>query len=192
MRKIILFMHMSLDGFVAGPNNELDWTTRNDDEVGKYLISDLLTTVDTTLLGRELYKGFESYWPAAAANPETPKELAEFARWVDNSPKIVFSSTLKKAEWKNSRIINGDITKEVAKLKQEPGKDIVVFGGARMSSTLASHDLIDEYRLKLEPVIIGKGKPLFKDIKEKIKLKLVKSKIFNSGVAGLYYQPDRS
>src|SRR5260221_7555684 len=105
MRKIILFMHISLDGFIAGTNNELDWATMNDGEMGKYLISDLLSTVDTVLIGRNLYKGFESYWPAAADNPDTPKELAEFARWLDNSPKIVYSKTLKKADWKNSTII---------------------------------------------------------------------------------------
>jgi len=185
-------MHVSLDGFVATPNGEMDWVTMNDDEVGKYLIADLLTNADTMLLGRVLYQGFESYWPATAKNPSTPKNLVDFANWVDNSPKIVFSTTLKKVEWKNSELIqiksDEDISEEVKKLKQKPGKDMVIFGGARMAATLVVLGLIDEYRLKLEQVILGSGKPLFKEINERVKLKLVKSKDFDSGVVGLYYE----
>lgn len=189
MRKLILFMHLSLDGFVCGPNGELDWATMKDDKMGKYLIGDLLSTVDSTLIGRNLYKGFEQYWPAAGKDPNSPKELAEFAHWLDDAPKYVFSSTLKDPEWKNTIIINGDLKKEVEKLKNSKGGDIVVFGGAEMSSSLANHRLIDEYRFKLEPVVIGEGKPLFRDFRDKMKLKLVKAKTFDEGVQGLYYQP---
>jgi len=193
MRKVILFMHISLDGFVGGPNGEMNWITMNDDAMGKYLITDLLTTVDTMLLGRELYQGFENYWPSAAKNPSTPKDLVDFANWIENSPKIVFTKTLEKVGWKNSKLIhikdNDDISEEVRKLKQQPGKDMVIFGGASMASTLVKLGLIDEYRLKLEPVILGSGKPLFKDIGVRINLKLIKSKTFDSGVVGLYYQP---
>src|SRR5689334_23381919 len=109
MRKLILFMHMSLDGFVCGPNGELDWATTKDDKMGKYLISDLLSTVDSTLIGRNLYKGFEQYWPAAGKDQNNPKELRDFAYWLDDAPKYVFSSTLKDPEWKNTVIINGDL-----------------------------------------------------------------------------------
>jgi len=192
MRKVILFMHLSLDGFIARPNGELDWATRDDETMGKYLISDLLSTVDTMLLGRVLYQGFVSYWPAAAANPSTPKDLIDLAHWIVNSPKIVFSKTLEKVEWKNSRLVkvkdNHDIAEEVAKLKQQPGGDMVVFGGARLAQTFTELGLIDEYRLKLEPVVLGSGKPLFKNIKDRINLKLLKAKTFNSEVVGPYYQ----
>ena len=180
---------MSLDGFVSGPNGELDWTTKDEDEMGKYLINDLLTTVDTNLIGRNLFQGFQSYWPAQVTNKEIPKELADFAKWLDDSPKVVYSKTLKTTDWKNSRIISGDLKDEVTKLKQQPGGDIVVFGGARMSASLAGLNLIDEYRFKLEPVVIGAGKALFKDVKEKMKLKLINSKNFASGVQVLYYLP---
>ena len=188
MRKVILFMHISLDGFVGGPNGEMDSFTM-DFEIGKILIAELLSTVDTMLLGRSLYKGFETYWQAAAENPATPKDLADFAHWIVDSPKIVFSQTLEKVEWKNSRLVKGNAGEEIMKLKQQPGGDMVVFGGAGFASSLVSLGLIDEYRLKLEPVILGKGKPLFKDNDQKIKLKLTNSRTFKSGVVVLYYQP---
>lgn len=188
-------MHVSLDGFIARPNGELDWATRDDETMGKYLIGDLLSTVDTMLLGRVLYQGFASYWPAAATNPSTPKDLIDLAHWIVNSPKIVFSKTLEKAEWKNSRLVkvkdHHDPAGEVAKLKQQPGGDMVVFGGARLAQTFTELGLIDEYRLKLEPVVLGSGKPLFKNIKDRINLRLLKAKTFDSGVVGLYYEPDK-
>ena len=122
-----------------------------------------------------------------------PKNLVEFANWIEDSTKVVFSTTLKRVEWKNSELIriksDKDISEEVKQLKQQPGKDMVIFGDARMAATLVELGLIDEYRLKLEPVILGNGKPLFKEINERVKLKLVKSKGFNSGVVGLYYEP---
>jgi len=189
MRKLILFMHLSLDGFVCGPNGELDWATMKDDDMGKYLIGDLLATVDTLLAGRNLFQGFQSYWPAQINVKENPKELIEFAKWMDDAPKFVYSNTLKETDWKNSTIISGDLKTAVDNIKQMPGGDIVVFGGAQMSSSLANHGLIDEYRFKLEPVVIGEGKPLFTDFKEKMKLKLIKAKTFKEGVQGLYYRP---
>lgn len=193
MRKIILFMHVSLDGFIARQNGELDWVTMSDDDMGKYLITDLLSTVDTMLLGRVLYQGFEKAWPSIAADPSSPKDLVDLAHWIENSPKIVFSKTLEKVEWKNSRLIqvkdNDGIANEVAMLKQQPGKDIVLFGGARMAQTFVQLGLIDEYRIKLEPVVLGNGKSLFEDIQDRMNLKLLKSKTFSSGVVGLYYQP---
>lgn len=178
---------MSLDGYIAGPKGELDWATMKDDEMGNFLITDLLKTVDTMLLGRMLYKGFESYWPAAALNPSTPKDLVDFARWIEDTPKIVFSRTLEKTEWKNSKIIKGNLEDEIRELKKQPGGDIVLFGGASMSSAVVSLGLVDEYRLKLEPVILGSGKYLFKDNRERMNLKLTKCKKFKSGVAVLYY-----
>jgi dihydrofolate reductase len=192
MRKVILFMAVSLDGFVCGPNGELDWENR-DEEVSRYLIPDLLSTVDTMLLGRVLYQGFEQAWPAMAKDPSSPSDLVDFAHWIEDSPKFVFSKTLETVEWKNSRLVavkdDKDIIQEVKKLKQQPGGDMVLFGGARIAQTFVRLGLIDEYRLKLQPTVLGSGKPLFKDIQDRMPLKLMTSKTFDSGVIGLYYQP---
>ena len=181
-------MHMSLGGYVAKLDGAMDWTTMNDDEAGKYLIGDLLETVDTMLLGRNLYQGFESYWPAAAISPDTPKAILSFVRWEGEAPKIVFSRTIKKVSWKNARLAKEDPAVEVAGLKKFPGKDIVVFGGAGFSAFMVEAGLIDEYRIKLEPIVLGSGIALFKNIYSQRKLKLIQSKAFNSGVVGLYYQ----
>lgn len=192
MGKVILFMHMSLDGFIARPNGEMDWATMNDDAMGRYLIPDLLSTVDTMILGRVLYQGFEKAWPAQAKNPSNPTDLIEFAHWVEDTPKIVFSKTLDKVDWKSSTIVkvkdDGDIAKEISKLKEQPGKDMVLFGGARFSQTCVKLGLVDEFRLKVEPVVLGIGKPLFQNFQERVNLKLTHSKSFDSGVVGLYYQ----
>jgi dihydrofolate reductase len=187
MRKVILFMHLSLDGFVCGPHDELDWATMNDDEIGKFLIPELQKTVDTMLVGRVLYQGFEQYWPAVPKDPKAPPELVEFAQWMDDTPKVVFSNTLKEVKWKNSRLAKSDPVSTVQQLKKEPGGDMVIFGGAALAAFFTKNNLVDEYRLKLEPVVLGKGKPLFKDLNERVKLKLIRSKAFESGVTGLYY-----
>lgn len=192
MRKVILFMVISLDGFIAGENGELDFENQ-DQEIGGYLIPELLKTVDTMVIGRVLYEGFEQFWPAAAKDPSMPKEIVEFAQWVDDAPKIVFSKTLKKVGWKNSSLesvkTDEDIVKAVKKLKQQPGGDMVLFGGVRLAQTFVRLGLVDEYRFKLQPIILGQGKPLFKNIKDRLNLKLLKSKSFESGVVGLYYVP---
>lgn len=194
MRKVILFMVVSLDGFVCGPNGEFDWEIR-DEAVSRYLIPDLLSTVDTILLGRVLYQGFEQAWPAMAKDPSSPKDLVEFAHWIEDSPKVVFSQTLEKVAWKNSKLVriedDHDIVEEVARLREQQGGDMVVFGGARTAQTFAKLGLIDEYRFKLQPVALGVGRPLFKDIKDRMNLKPIKSKEFSSGVVALYYQPIR-
>ncbi len=108
MRKVILFMHVSVDGFVCGPNDEMDWVTMNDGKIGEYLIPELQKTVDTMLVGRVLYQGFQQYWPTVPENPNSPAELVEFAHWMINTPKVVFSNTLKELNWKNSRLATAD------------------------------------------------------------------------------------
>jgi dihydrofolate reductase len=191
MRKVILFMHVSLDGFVCGPNGEQDWMTMDDSEMDTFLITDLLVTVDTLLVGRVLYEGFANFWPSVAKDPSSPKELIEFANWMESTPKVVFSKTLSSVDWMNSRLVNGDIKEEIARLKQQPGGDMVIFGGAGIVSAFTKLNLIDEYRIKLEPVVLGNGRPLFAIINNRINLKLLKSRTFNSGVVGLYYQTQR-
>lgn len=185
-------MAISLDGFVCGPNNELDWENQ-DMAVGRELIPELLSTVNTMILGKNLYQGFEQAWPAMAKNPAMPKEIVEFAQWVENSRKIVFSKTLKKVAWTNSTIVSiqndEDIIKEITKLKKELDGDMVLFGGAEFAQTLVRLGLVDEYRFKLQSVVLGKGKALFQDMQQRMNLNLVKAKGFDSGVVALYYQP---
>ena len=185
-------MHVTLDGFVCGPNGEQDWMTMSDGKMDKYLIKDLLSTVDTMLVGRVLYEGFASFWPTVHQNPESPKELVEFANWMAQTPKIVFSKTLSKVGWTNSSLASGDPTDTIQKLKSQPGGDMVIFGGARIIQYLTQHNLVDEYRIKLEPVVIGKGKPLFKDVDERMNLHLIQAKTFDSGVVVLYYESKKN
>jgi len=187
MRKVILQMLVSLDGIIEGPNGELDWFIF-DEEMWKD-VNDLLSTVDTALFGRVAYQAFANYWPSVATNPSSPKSEIDFAHWIENTPKIVFSKTLEKVEWKNSRLVKENIAEEVSKMKQQPGKDLLIFGGAGIAQTFMKLGLIDEYRIRVHPIVLGRGIPLFKDLNDKHKLKLIKTKTFNSGVLSLVYQP---
>jgi dihydrofolate reductase len=179
MRKVILSMMLSLDGFIEGPNRELDWHVW-DEEMEKYMYDDVLNKVDAILLGRVAYQLLADYWPSAT-DSIAPK--------MNNLPKIVFSKTLQKVEWNNSRLVKENIADEVSKIKQQPGKDLVLFAGADIASTFIQLDLIDEYRIIVNPVVLGSGKPLFKDINDKLNLKLLKTKTFSCGNIILYYQP---
>jgi len=189
MRKVILFMHLSFDGCVAGHENEQDWMTRTDDEMGAYMADGMVENVDTILTGRKLYEGFAQFWPGVPDMPSIPPELVAFAHWMNNTRKVVFSKTMDNAGWTNSVIATGDVADEIAKLKAQPGKDMVIFGGAEMVQELTKRDLVDEYHIKLEPVILGNGKPLFKEVADRVQLRLIKSKAFEkSGVVGLFYE----
>jgi dihydrofolate reductase len=142
-----------------------------------------------------LYQGFEQYWPTVARDPAAPSEMVDFAHWIEDSTKIVFSKSLTKANWKKSKIISvssdADFINGVTVLKQHPGKDMVLFGGAQLAQTFIRLNLIDEYQLKFQPVVLGGGKPLFKDLKKRLHLKLTKSISFDSGIISLYYQPTK-
>jgi dihydrofolate reductase len=187
MRKVVLFVDTSLDGFMGGPDAEMDWMVQ-DDEVDKEFTTGLRESVDTILTGRVAYQSFEGFWPAAATDPSSPPDLAELATWMLDTPKVVFSTTLDKVEMENTRLATAGIAEEVAKLRQEPGKDMVVFGGASTVQEFIKLGLVDEYRMKVHPVAIGGGLPVFKD---RVGLTLTKSKAYRSGVLGLYYEPVR-
>ncbi len=186
MRKLVLFMHTSLDGFVAGPNGELDWISY-DKELEKYA-AEIVSTVGSPLYGRVTYQMMENYWPTVLKNPSSTKYELEHAHWVENINKIVFSKTLQKVEWKNTRLIKENIAEEIQKLKLLAGKDLVIFGSPGLAHTLMRLGLIDEYRLTVNPVVLGRGIPLFKEIKDKINLRLINAKTFNSGVVGFHYE----
>jgi dihydrofolate reductase len=195
MRKVILSMMMSLDGYVAGPNGEMDWLPDfKKEELWEEIHAEMwkqLRTADTFLLGRMTYQIWEYYWPAAAANPSSTKNDIEFSRFADKTQKVVFSKTLEKVQWQNTRLIKDNIAEEIAKMKQQPGKNLALAGGAGIAQTFINLGLIDQYLLLVHPVVLGNGKPLFKDIKKRIELKLVNTKTFKNGVVGLDYEPER-
>jgi dihydrofolate reductase len=187
MRKVILSNSVTLDGFFEGPNKELDWHIV-DEEVKQYA-NDLLSNVDALLFGRVTYQLMADYWPAAATNPSTSKSDLEIADKMNNLPKIVFSKTLQQVEWNNSRLVKDNIAQEISKMKQQSGKDMVIFGSGTIVPTFMQHGLIDEYRIIVNPVVLGNGKPLFKGINDKQNLKLLKTRLFDSGIVILFYEP---
>jgi dihydrofolate reductase len=184
MRKLILSMMVSLDGFYEGPNHEIDWHVV-DQEFNEYA-SDLLSSVDLLLFGRVTYELMAAYWPTPAAVTDDPI----IAYKMNNSSKVVFSNTLGRAEWNNTRLVKGEAAQEVIKLKQQPGKDMVIFGSGRLVSSLALSRLIDEYRLFVNPIILGQGNPIFKGIHERQNVRLLSTRTFQSGNVLLCYQPD--
>ena len=190
MRKVIAFMHVSLDGFVAGPNGELEWAIV-DEEVNPY-VDQLFKSVDTALYGRATYLGMQSYWPTVLEDPEAAPREREHARWVENISKIVFSTTLPGADWNNSRLIKDHIAEEITALKQQPGGNLMIFGSPHLTHTFIHLDLIDEYRLFLNPIVLGSGTPLFQDVKKWTKLKLLGAQTFQAGVVALHYEAIRA
>lgn len=177
---------MSLDGCIAGPNNEMEWLVWNWDEKLKEYVNQLHEPVDTILLGRKMTNEFISYWNNVMNKPDDPEYI--FAKKMIETPKIVFTKTLNKSEWPNTEIATGDLYEEITKLKdQEDGGDIIVYGGASLDSSLIKENLIDEFYLFVNPVAIGNGKTIFKDLKEIRKLSLIESIPFDSGIVLLHY-----
>jgi dihydrofolate reductase len=175
-------MQMTVDGFAAGPEGQLDWMTRDLDEGVIGRIIQLTDTSDTILLGRKMTAGFINYWEAV--QPQSPEYV--FARRMVDTPKVVFSKTLTRVEGKNVRVEGGDLVQAVNQLKGERGKDIVVYGGATFVSALIEHDLIDELNIFVNPVAIGRGMRIFSDRKP---LRVVSSTAYSSGVIVNTYQP---
>jgi len=183
MRKVVLFNRISIDGFFAGPNGEIDWFVQ-DPEVDK--ATHQMMHPDTILFGRLTYQMFESYWPHLASDPNAPKEFLVLANELNQMTKVVFSKTLKEVTWVNSKLVKGNVPEEVRKLKQGAGLEIVIFGSGTIVQQLAGEGLIDEYLILASPVVLGTGKLLFKDVK-KSSLKLLGARDFNSGNVLLHY-----
>jgi dihydrofolate reductase len=178
MRKIVVSIYVSLDGVVEEPA----WTAPYwNDEISKFKYDELFES-DALLLGRVTYEGFAKSWP-------TMTGTGDFGERMNNLPKYVASRTLNKAEW-NATLMKGNIPAEVAQLKQEPGMNLLTYGSADFVRTLMRHDLVDEYRLLVYPVVLGSGKRLFKDGSQAT-LRLAETRAFGSGVALLTYQPVR-
>jgi dihydrofolate reductase len=183
MRKLIAAINVTLDGFC-------DHTaTIADDEIHQHY-NELLSNADTLIFGRITYQLMESYWPAVVKNPTGNKPIDEFAVLIDNISKIVFSRSLENVDWKNTILKKEIIKEEILELKQQAGANILV-GSPSLIVALAQLDLIDEYQLSVQPIILGSGLPLFKNIKDRINLKLLKTKTFGCGAVTLYYEPIR-
>lgn len=185
MRKVFLFMMVSLDGFFEGPNHELDWHNVGE-EFNEFAIRQL-DEIGALLFGRVTYQGMASYWPTPFARENDPV----VADKMNNLPKIVFSRTLDKAEWNNSRLVKDNIAEEISRLVKEPGKDLAIFGSSNLAVSLLEMGLIDELRIMVNPIVLGGGTALFDGLKERHKLKLVRTRPFNSGNVLLVYQPER-
>jgi len=192
MRKIISFMHISLDGFVAGPNGEMNWIKIDEeifDHVGKRIRQG-----DTSMYGRLTYQMMESYWPTAGTRPAATKHDVEHSKWYEKVHKIVLSKSMKDERLNNTTIIGDSLSDRIGEIKRSPdgtGKEILLFGSPTATHSLIQHDLIDGYWLFVNPVILGEGIPLFKDIKHKINLDLLSTRSFASGVTELNYTVSR-
>lgn len=185
MRKLFSFNMVTLDGFFEVPNQDISWH-QVDAEFNEFAITQL-GEVDTLLFGRVTYQGMAGYWPT----PDAIKDDPIVADLMNRVPKLVFSRTLEEAEWNNTRLIKDHIAEEILKLKQQPGKDLALFGSANLMSALMQLDLIDEHRIIVNPMILGSGNPLFKRTKDKLNLKLIKTRTFGNGNVLLCYRPDR-
>ena len=179
-------MHTSLDGFVKGPNGEMDWI-KVDDEIFDF-VATLTDKADTALYGRVTYELMESYWPQAGDQPNASKHDIEHSAWYKKIPKIVLSKTMSDKGLINTTVINDDIAENISKIKNLDGKNILIFGSPRASHSLLGLGLIDEFWLFVNPILIGEGTPLFRGINETIKLKLTATKTFACGVIALHYE----
>ena len=183
MRKLIAAINITLDGFC-------DHTAMIADEEIHQHYNELLSNADTLIYGRITYQLMESYWPSVVKNPTGNKPTDDFAVLIDNIQKIVYSRTLKTVDWKNTTLKHEINKEEIFELKQQPGKDIYV-GSPSLIVALAQLELIDEYQVGVQPTVLGSGLTLFKNVKDRINLKLLKTKTFGCGVVALYYEPTK-
>lgn len=185
MRKLVLLMEVSLDGLVARPGGQGvgGWGLAPEDPSLKLLKLAWLQDVGLHLMGRNTYEEMAEFWPVSDDAYAAP---------MNEIPKVVFSRTLERAEWADSRIARGDLAQEIATLKREPGKDMVAWGGATFAESLSRLGLVDEYRLILQPVALGEGLPLFKDLAAPLRLELVEAQTYPTGTALHIYRPAHS
>jgi len=183
MRKLFEFNLITLDGYFEGPNRDISWHNV-DEEFNEYAIA-MLNSLDMLLFGRVTYELMASYWPTQNAMKDDPI----VAGLMNRLPKAVFSRSLAKADWNNTRLVKDHVAEEVQKLKELPGKDLAVFGSANLLSTLIQNNLIDEHRIIVNPLVLGQGSPLFNGFKGRMNLKLTNTRTFKSGNVLLCYQP---
>ncbi|MEW6035085.1 MAG: dihydrofolate reductase family protein [Candidatus Micrarchaeota archaeon] len=187
MRKVYLFMMVSLDGFFEGKGHDLGWHNV-DGEFNEFAIKQLKET-DTILLGRKTYQLFEDFWPAAEKDPATARDDLQVAGILGDTQKLVFSTTLSSVDWRNTTLVKKDAEKIVSQLKRQAGKDIAIFGSNNLCVSLVKAGLVDEFRIMVNPVAIGGGTRLLKGLGNTLGLELLKTRTFRSGNVLLYYRP---
>ncbi|HKH06136.1 MAG TPA: dihydrofolate reductase family protein [Acidimicrobiales bacterium] len=187
MRKLILSCNTSLDGFMGGPGGDMSWMV-DDEEMDHDFTTDIRQRADTMLAGRATYQSFEGAWPAMAADGSLTPEMAAFARWMVETPIVVFSRSTPQLGMPTARLARRGIAEEVADLKAQPGGDIAIFGGASTVAEVVRLGLVDEYWFKLEPVAVGRGLAVFGRLDAPADLALVWSKVYRSGVVGVRYE----
>jgi len=186
MRKLKLQVQISVDGFIAGPHGEMDWMTFDWDEAISQYVQAITDPVDCIVLGRKLAEGFIPHWAAVAAD----QDHSEFAagQKFSETPKVVFTRTLDRAEWPNTVLARGDLVDEITRLKGQAGGDIIAYGGASFVSALIHHDLIDEYHLFVNPAALGTGMPIFKALEGARRLVLETATAFSCGIVLIRYR----
>ncbi|MGC8506493.1 MAG: dihydrofolate reductase family protein [Thermoplasmata archaeon] len=185
MRKVILDTIISLDGYYTSPKNEIDWFDFDKEEIE--WSKQILRRVDAMLYGRVTYEEFSEFWPKASPSPEGFDP--EIIEQLNGLQKVVFSSTLQEAKWHPAVLIREDPVDAVTRLKKDPGKDMAIVGSGTLVSALVRNELIDEYRIRVRPIILGAGKPLFTDDQNRHKLRLISARAFSNGVVALHYEP---
>jgi dihydrofolate reductase len=183
MRKLLSFMVVTLDGYYEGPDGEFDWPNV-DDEFNEFAISQM-NDIGTLVFGRATYEGMASYWPTPAALEDDPA----IADRMNSIPKVVFSSTLNSADWENSTLVTGDAAEAIAELKQQPGKDLAMFGSPTLTASLIEQGLVDELRVMVQPILLGAGKSLFAALRRRVPVELERTTVFRSGNVLLHYRP---
>lgn len=186
-RRLFVSMLVSLDGFIEGPGQALDWFDDGNPQFQQYC-DEMIDSVGLALYGRRSYEMMLSYWPQAERNPQSEADLA-FARKMNALPKVVLSRTLAKAEWNNTTIVGDRVAETITELKRQPGKPIVAWAGAGLVATLTELRLVDEYRLIVHPVVLGSGTPLFLPQPTRQRLKLVRTMQLGQSLAVLCYEP---
>lgn len=189
MRNIISFMHISLDGFVAGPKGEMNWI-KVDEEIFDH-VEKRISQTDTALYGRVTYEMMEAYWPGAGKKPNASRHDINHSSWYARAHKLVLSKTMKGADLPNTTIISDNVADRINEIRQGMGSEILLFGSPTATHSLIEQDLIDGYWLFVNPIILGEGIPLFTRIKDKTKLRLISTHAFSSGVTELSYIMDR-
>ncbi|HZJ60645.1 MAG TPA: dihydrofolate reductase family protein [Chitinophagaceae bacterium] len=185
MRKIVLSMHVSLDGFVAGLKGEMDWI-KLDDEVFD-LVGGFTKEADTALYGRVTWEMMDGYWPTAADKPNASKHDIEHSQWYNRVDKLVLTKTMRGKKADKVKFISDNIFSEINSFKQAPGKNVMIFGSPTAAHSLMEYNLIDEYWLFVNPILLGQGIPLFANIKTRIDLKPLETQVFHCGVTALHY-----
>lgn len=186
MRKLKLQVQTTIDGYIGGPNGEMDWVNMNWDEGVIGYVQQLTDSFDTIVMGRKLAEGFIPHWAGVAADDNSPEQAV--GKLFSDAPKVVFSNTLKETDWENVTLAT-DVASTIKELKAQEGKDIIAYGGASFVSSLIKEGLVDEYHLFVNPTAIGTGLSIFNQLDAKQELKLVNAQAFDCGIVVMHYEP---